>query len=411
MSFHWKNFHYLRESLTQMRFRYQFLLCFLLSVILSGELNAQSVWTIDTVFENRSLELKTSYFTAYTIQVKSDTFPLIINAKKQQLITKDPHVQVEGAQSNLIVDSDSIIRLVAGEDISVSIVFQFVPELSINQAKGNRRSLCNPPEMVKPEVWRQGLANPKPNPSVTNMQHAIVHHSASGNGNSNYTQLVRNYYVQHTQVNGWDDIGYNYLIAANGTIYIGRDRQALSVAQYHIKGAHFCSKNSGTVGVCLIGDYSATKPTDTSLQSLNSLLSYIFFEENISAISSSIHPSGGLDSLEHIAGHRQGCTTQCPGDSVWNRMDELRKNVEEERLLCNETLSVGHTKESLNRSIEVSSKMVANHTNELLKIYDISSKLILSVPAGKTMNCNLRSGNLYLFHQAESNQSQLILIH
>ena len=56
----------------------------------------------------------------------------------------------------------------------------------------------------------------------------MVHHSAGSNTNSNYTQVVRDIYLYHTQVNGcWSDIGYNYLVAQDGSIYNGRDPGAL----------------------------------------------------------------------------------------------------------------------------------------------------------------------------------------
>lgn len=59
----------------------------------------------------------------------------------------------------------------------------------------------------------------------------------------------------HTRDNGWTAIGYHVVIRRDGTIEAGRPLDAV--------GAHVASRNSDSVGVCLIGGkgkYSGMKP-------------------------------------------------------------------------------------------------------------------------------------------------------
>lgn len=49
----------------------------------------------------------------------------------------------------------------------------------------------------------------------------------------------------HVQGNGWDDIGYHWVIRRGGTIDAGRDEA--------VQGAHAYGYNSNSIGICLVG--------------------------------------------------------------------------------------------------------------------------------------------------------------
>lgn len=53
----------------------------------------------------------------------------------------------------------------------------------------------------------------------------------------------------HTEARGWDDGGYHYLVEAEGRVRLGRHPD--------IQGAHVKDHNEGTLGVCVVGDFSA----------------------------------------------------------------------------------------------------------------------------------------------------------
>ena len=182
---------------------------------------------------------------------------------------------------------------------------------------------CLEPIMyVDQTAWREGLPPPSYTRSFHEVKHHVVHHSAGSNSSTNYTQVVRDIYIYHTQVNGWSDIGYNYLIAQDGTIFAGRDPDGGS--QSKVRGAHFCGSNTGTLGVCLLGNYETATPTDNALLSLENLLSYELLTLDLDPFETFNHPLGNLGT---VVGHRDGCSTLCPGENVYSMLGELKQSL------------------------------------------------------------------------------------
>lgn len=176
---------------------------------------------------------------------------------------------------------------------------------------------------IMADVWRSGLPAPSYTRTFTDVSHLIVHHSAGSNSNSDYVQVVRDIYLFHTQVNGWSDIGYNYLVAQDGTIFSGRDPDG--GAQDDVRGAHFCGANSGTMGVCVLGNYETTSPSEQSLQALQQILSFKADKNSLNPTGSDSHALGTLNT---ISGHRDGCSTLCPGENLYAELTGIRMGVQ-----------------------------------------------------------------------------------
>src|SRR5690606_37941993 len=104
----------------------------------------------------------------------------------------------------------------------------YAPKLTyiVNQYKF-KSGRCDEPDAVPQSSWRAGLPAPTATPAFTQVNHLIIHHSAGSSPTGDATQTIRDIYLLHTQGNGWDDIGYNYLVSANGTLFKGRDPQGL----------------------------------------------------------------------------------------------------------------------------------------------------------------------------------------
>lgn len=192
------------------------------------------------------------------------------------------------------------------------------------------------------EDWRAGLPEPSYSRSFTDVAHVIIHHSAGSNEATNYTQVVRDIYIFHTESRGWSDIGYNYLIAQNGDIYAGRDPDG--GAQDNVMGAHFCGRNSTTMGICLMGNYETASPTADTWSSLKKIVGFKLQKEDLDPLTSANHPLGDIG---HIAGHRDGCSTLCPGENVYQQLGSLRSEINEYLYNCGEPLleaniSAGH---------------------------------------------------------------------
>lgn len=193
---------------------------------------------------------------------------------------------------------------------------------------------CEMPPAIAPQVWRDGLEPPDVKPDSSVVQHLVIHHSATSNAVTDYTRAIRDIYLYHTQGNGWDDIGYNFIIAPNGQLYIGRDGQGIPPDD--TKGAHFCGKNDGTMGICLLGTYTDENPTDTMMGTAAQLLSWKLIKENIQPYAQFKHPENqqGANPLSAIAGHRDGCATECPGDKVYAQLPDVRERCVDVMLTC-----------------------------------------------------------------------------
>lgn len=208
------------------------------------------------------------------------------------------------------------------------------PEISAENRKSAENCDFTPNPILQSE-WRAGLPKPNYTRSFTSVEHVIVHHSAGSNSSTNYTQVVRDIYIYHTQSNGWSDIGYNYVVAQNGDLYAARDPG--TGLQDNVLGAHFCGKNSTTMGICLLGNYEEANPPAALWQTLQNLVTYKIQKESLDPLTSSSHALGDIG---HIAGHRDGCSTLCPGQSVYDRLASLRTSVANNLDACSANLDV-----------------------------------------------------------------------
>lgn len=207
------------------------------------------------------------------------------------------------------------------------------PNLNI-AAKPNDENCPGSFEAVPQSEWRSGLASPNFNRVTHEVTHHIVHHSAGSNINTNYTQVVRDIYLFHTQVNGWSDIGYNFVVAQDGTIYEGRD-PGPSTTEFEVMGAHFCGKNTGTMGIAMLGNFETAEPTEVAMTALESVLSFSLDNLEIDPLSMANHSGQPLNA---ISGHRDGCATLCPGKTLYSKLPELRESVIGLIDACNEVI-------------------------------------------------------------------------
>ncbi|MFY0675117.1 MAG: N-acetylmuramoyl-L-alanine amidase [Bacteroidia bacterium] len=255
----------------------------------------------------------------------------------------------------------------------------------IEPAISRKRSDCDLPPLIDQDVWRDGLPEPKPNPSTTQVSHLVVHHSATSNNVTDYTLAVRNIYLYHKNNNGWDDVGYNYLIAPDGTLYAGRDGQGKE--DDNIRGAHFCAKNSYTMGVCLIGNYSETEPSDSMLKTLEELLAWKAKKEEIQPLEQDFHPKGSSSGFElaTICGHRDGykagvfdgCQTECPGSLFYKKLDTVRIKVAKRLVDCGFAVGNDEIIENKGYTFLNGKLFIPNSEASDYQVVDINGKIIL----------------------------------
>jgi hypothetical protein len=204
------------------------------------------------------------------------------------------------------------------------------PEATFVQEPVEEKSACACPQpKFKSRLdWRcpQGPTSP----SLTSVSHLIVHHSAGTNVSNDWGAVVLAIWNLHVYTNGWADVGYNWLISPDGTLFEGRG------GGDNVMGAHFCGKNSGSMGVCLIGTYTQVNPPDTMMNKLSEILSWKACQRSIDPTATALHASSGFN-LFGVSGHRDGCATECPGQKVYDRIDLIRKSTRDYVTACSAT--------------------------------------------------------------------------
>jgi hypothetical protein len=162
---------------------------------------------------------------------------------------------------------------------------------------------------------------------------AIVHHTA---GTNSYTRaqaaaIVRGIEVYHVKGNGWNDIGYNYLVDRFGTVYEGR-RGGIDK---NVVGAHAEGFNTGSIGVALIGNFTAATPPKAMQDALVKLLAWRLDIAHVDPLSTVVYSSGGnlkfkagkLVTLRAISGHRDTGPSECPGTDAYRLLPAIAKRV------------------------------------------------------------------------------------
>jgi uncharacterized protein (TIGR03437 family) len=182
------------------------------------------------------------------------------------------------------------------------------------------------PPIVSRAGWGCGAeCAPREQPLFAPVTHLVVHHSAGSNTATDWAAVIRSIWVLHVRGNGWNDIGYNYLIDPNGVIYEGR------AGGDGVIGAHFSGVNTGTMGVCLVGTYSEIPPRAASIESLWNLLSWQVERWNLDISGQTLHAASGL-TLNVVSGHRDAGlsprasgSTECPGNALYVNLPSLRR--------------------------------------------------------------------------------------
>ena len=201
-------------------------------------------------------------------------------------------------------------------------------------AEGMRLGMPVRPTIVTRAQWGADESLRSGSPNYGEVRCAFVHHTVNANG---YTRkqapaLVRGIYAYHTRVNGWSDIGYNFLIDRFGTIYEGR-YGGMSKA---VIGAQVLGFNSWSTGVSMIGTYSSVTPSAVALDSLERLLSWKLDLSHLDPLGTAriqcstpeIYRAGQWVTVPVIVGHRQVNYTECPGNALANLLPAIRTAVD-----------------------------------------------------------------------------------
>ncbi len=301
--------------------------------------HAQVVRKVPLKTERRQLAVPALRPLAIVLEApRADVSPYVVEAMDTVRLVWDEPVEGEVSRFTFpVFIREGVDMIEVHSSPSTVLYFLYVPPLSapVVTSGSGAGGPCDSPSWIAPSQWRAGLSPPTTKPVATPTHHVIVHHSASVLSDSDYVKMIRAIYLFHTDIRKWDDIGYNFVIDPAGVLYQARDPQGVA-APDRIKGAHFCGKNSYTMGVCLLGHYQMQPPSSAAISTLLRLLTWKLHKEGLSPVDSLLHPPGSPTAtwLPVIAPHRLGCATACPGDSVASRMEWIRFQVLDSLALC-----------------------------------------------------------------------------
>jgi hypothetical protein len=192
-----------------------------------------------------------------------------------------------------------------------------------------------PPTIIPRAAWGAAAVPPRAAPDYGVVQMAFVHHTVTAN---DYTpdqsaSMVLAIAKYHRDTNGWNDIGYNFLVDQYGQVFEGR---AGGIDQAVI-GAQAQGYNSQSTGVAVLGTFTAVPIPEAALASITQLLGWkltlhgVPCEGGLTIISGggslNRYSSGTPVAMQRISGHRDGDSTECPGDALYAQLPELRRRA------------------------------------------------------------------------------------
>jgi hypothetical protein len=137
----------------------------------------------------------------------------------------------------------------------------------------------------------------------------------------------------HRNSNGWNDIGYNFLVDKYGTLYEGR----AGGMDQPIVGAQAQGFNSQSTGIANIGTFEDVPQSSEALDAMARLIRWKLplhsaptqgtVEVTSAGGASNRFGAGAVVTMNRISGHRDGNETACPGSALYAQLPDLRARV------------------------------------------------------------------------------------
>ncbi|MCB0958442.1 MAG: DUF4214 domain-containing protein [Acidimicrobiales bacterium] len=186
--------------------------------------------------------------------------------------------------------------------------------------------------------WASGNSGCSGGPTTASggVKFAVVHHTVNSNTYSaaDVPALLASIYAYHTGTNGWCDIAYNFVVDRFGRIWEGRS----GGVDKAIVGGHAQGFNTGSVGVSFLGQYepsaspTAANPTTAAIDAAGKLIGWKLGlygidptgSVTVTSGGSNRYPSGTSVTLKRVIGHRDVGYTACPGQNLYDELDDIR---------------------------------------------------------------------------------------
>ncbi|HEY1357207.1 MAG TPA: peptidoglycan recognition protein [Thermoleophilaceae bacterium] len=176
---------------------------------------------------------------------------------------------------------------------------------------------------------------PRQAPDYGVVKAAFIHHTVSANDYSRdeVPSIILGICDYHRNSNGWNDIGYNFLVDKYGTTWEGRaggEDQA-------VVGAQAQGYNAQSTGIANLGTFSSVQQTPAALSAIARLIRWKLPLSGVPTSGSTTLVSAGGETnkystgthvrVKRVSGHRDVDATECPGNALYAQLPQLRQMV------------------------------------------------------------------------------------
>ncbi|MFE3325311.1 N-acetylmuramoyl-L-alanine amidase [Streptomyces sp. NPDC059176] len=188
------------------------------------------------------------------------------------------------------------------------------------------------PAMVSRAGWgaNESLVQDPPKYN-TSTKAVFVHHTAGSNTYkcSDSAAIVRGIFTYHVKSQGWNDIGYHFLVDKCGTVFEGR----AGGIDKPVQGAHTYGFNVNTSSISVIGNYQTAAVTPAVSKAIAAVAAwklglYGATVNGTTTLTSSMnngkYRAGQKVTFQRLSGHRDGSPTECPGRKLYAALPAIR---------------------------------------------------------------------------------------
>jgi hypothetical protein len=242
------------------------------------------------------------------------------------------------------VVTEAETRMSAPEPAAFAVQPDLAP-VSYTAATTEGATVPQPPVTTRAQWGADETRSPDPSEYNTDVKAVFVHHTTGADYDcAESPALVRGIYAYHTEPdnkdtqakegNGWNDIGYHFLVDKCGQIFEGRkggiDKPVL--------GAHTYGFNRESTSVSVLGNYVSGPASDAALASVARVAAWKLSLAGADP-AGTVELTAGADQknyfgtqyyagskypFDRISGHRDGLATECPGNALYAQLPKIR---------------------------------------------------------------------------------------
>lgn len=240
-------------------------------------------------------------------------------------------------ESTLLVKSVKLVYLTNEQKFSFTRV-GFLKKFFNKAQASEELNIVTRSEWEADESWRLTAESDEIWPSAYQWpEKFVLHHTAGSDGGDDPEAVLRGIYYWHAVVLGWGDIGYNYVIDQNGTIYEGR-AGGEGVIGAHVYRGQECSQsrfgqqagvdfNKGSIGIAVLGDYENNLTLNEKVEdALTTLIAHFSRDFEIEPKAEGFFVDANYP---NIVGHKDLDCTACPGESLYQMLDVIREGSQQ----------------------------------------------------------------------------------